>query len=101
MDVNRCVHEGPSPYLLTFIGDLRYKMLSQTNPVNRIANLPSFFMRLTGICDYSYQTNIRKFTALLDFCCPYACYLTPLVCYSLTPNVEISRTGDTNSGGSW
>jgi len=24
-------------------------------------------MRLTGICDYPYQTNIRKFTALLDF----------------------------------
>jgi len=63
----------------------------QTNPVNRIANLPSFFMRLTGICDYPYQTNIRKFTALLDFC-PHACYLTPLVCYSLTPNVKISRT---------
>jgi len=36
-------------------------------PVNSIANLPSFFMRLTGICDYPYQTNIRKFTTLLDF----------------------------------
>jgi len=36
-------------------------------PVNSIAKLPSFFMRLTGICDYPYQTNIRKFTTLLDF----------------------------------
>jgi len=27
MDVNRCVHVGLSLYLLTFIGDLRYKML--------------------------------------------------------------------------
>jgi len=63
----------------------------QTNPVNRIDNLPSFLMRLTGICDYPHQTNIRKFTALLDFC-PHACYLSPLVCYSLTPNVEICRT---------
>ena len=67
------------------------QILLQTNPVNRIANLPSFFMRLTGVCDYPYQTNIRKFTALLDFC-PHVCYLTPLVCCSLTPNVEISRT---------
>jgi len=38
-----------------------------------------------------YQTNIHKFTALLDLC-PYACYLTPLVFYSLTPNSEISGT---------
>ena len=30
----------------------------QTNPVNRVANLPRFFMRLTGICDYPCQTNI-------------------------------------------
>jgi len=63
----------------------------QTNLVNRIANLPSFFMRLTGICNYPYQTNTHKFTALLNFC-PQACYLTLLVCYSLTPNAEISRT---------
>jgi len=48
-------------------------------------------MRLTGICDYLYQTSIRKFTALLDLC-PYACYLTLLVCYSLTLNGDISRT---------
>jgi len=68
-----------------------HQILLQTNPVNRIANLTSFFMRLTGICDYPYQTNIRKFTALLNFC-PHACYLTPLLCYSLTPNAEISRT---------
>jgi len=27
MDVNRRAHVGLSPYLLTFIGDLRYKML--------------------------------------------------------------------------
>jgi len=66
-------------------------LLLQTNPVNRVANLPSFFIRLTGICDYPYQTNIHKFTALLDFC-PHAWYLTPLVCYSLTLSAEISRT---------
>jgi len=59
--------------------------------VNRIANLTSLFMRLTGICNYPYQTNISKFTALLDFC-PHAWYLTPLLYYSLTPNTEISRT---------
>ena len=52
----------------------------QTNLVNRITILPRFFMHLTGICDYPYQTNIHKFTALLYFC-PQACYLTPLVCY--------------------
>jgi len=46
----------------------------QTNSVNRIANLPSFFMHLTRICDYPYQTNICKFTALLHFC-PHACDL--------------------------
>jgi len=56
--------------------------LIQTNPVNRIANFPSFFIHLTGICDYPYQTNIRKFTAVLDFCL-HACYLTPLICYKL------------------
>jgi len=61
------------------------------DPVNRIPNLPSYFMHVTGICDYPYRTNICKFIALLDFC-PHACYLTPLVCYSLTPNAEISRT---------
>jgi len=60
-------------------------------PVNCIANLTSLFMCLTGKCDYPYQTNIRKFTALLDFC-QHACYLTPLLCYSLTPNAQISRT---------
>jgi len=41
----------------------------QTNPVYRIANLPSFFMRLTGICDYPFQANIHKFTALLLSTC--------------------------------
>jgi len=35
-------------------------------------------MCLTGVCDYPYQTNIHKFTALLNFC-PHVCYLTPLV----------------------
>ena len=49
----------------------------QTNPVNCIADLPSFFMHLTEICDYPYQTNMYKFTALLDIC-PNTCYLTPL-----------------------
>jgi len=63
----------------------------QMNLVNRITNLPSFFMHLTRICNYPSQTNICKFIALLDFC-PHACYLTPLVCYSLTPNMEIFRT---------
>ena len=41
--------------------------LVQTNPVNRIANYQAFFMCLTRICD-PYQTNIHKFTTLLDFC---------------------------------
>jgi len=49
-------------------------LVIQTNPVNRIATFPSFSMRLTGICNYPYQTNICKFTALLDFC-PHPCYL--------------------------
>jgi len=70
---------------------LRLTVRVQTNPANRITNLPNFFIRSTGICDYLYQTNNHKFTALLDFC-PHACYLTPLVCYSLTLNAEISRT---------
>ena len=63
----------------------------QTNPVNRIGNCQVFFIHLTRISDYLCQTNTHKFTALLNFC-PHACYLTPLVCYSLTPNAEISRT---------
>jgi len=31
--------------------------LIQTNLVNRITNLPSFFMHLTRICDYPYQNK--------------------------------------------
>jgi len=65
--------------------------ITPTNPVNCITNLPSIFMRLTGICDYLDQKNIHNFTALLYFC-PPACYLTPLVSCSLTLNLEISGT---------
>jgi len=35
-----------------------FSFILQVNPVNRIADLPSLFMRLTGICDYPYQTNM-------------------------------------------
>jgi len=63
--------------------------IKPTYRVNCITNLPSIFMRLTGICDYLYQTNIHNFTALLYFC-PPACYLTLLVSCSLTSNLEIS-----------
>jgi len=42
-----------------------FRLLVQTSPVNRITNLPRFFMCLAVICDYSYQTNIRKCTAWL------------------------------------
>jgi len=34
----------------------------QTMPVNRIANLPSLFMCLTGICDYPYQGRSQDFS---------------------------------------
>ena len=62
----------------------------QMNPVNRMANLPSFFMRLIGICDYPCQTKIYSFP-------PYSTSVHMLAtwhrwCYSLTPNAEISRT---------
>jgi len=33
MDVNRCAHVGINLHLLTFIGDLRYKMLFQSKHV--------------------------------------------------------------------
>lgn len=65
--------------------------LLQTNPVKCIADWPSFLMCLTRICDYPYETNICKFTALLYFC-PHACYLTPLICGGLTLNSKISGT---------
>jgi len=40
MDVNRCVHVGLSLYLLKFIGDLRYKMLSKHVPCTRRSTSP-------------------------------------------------------------
>jgi len=41
MDVNCCIHVGISLYLLTFIGDLRYKMLlMQTCVMHREINSP-------------------------------------------------------------
>jgi len=41
MDANRCVHVGLSLYLLTFIGDLRYKMLLiQTSAMHSEINSP-------------------------------------------------------------
>jgi len=42
---------------------LQLAMFIQTNPVNRIAHLQSFFMHLTRICHYPCQRNIHKFTA--------------------------------------
>jgi len=37
-----------------------FRLLVQTNPVNRITNFPRFFIYLTGICDYPYQTHIGQ-----------------------------------------
>jgi len=45
--------------------------------VNCIANLPSFFVRLTGKCDYLYQTNIYI---------PQVYYLTLLLSTCLLPD---------------
>ena len=56
-----------------------------------IADFPSFLKHFTGIFDNLYQTNIRMFNALLYFC-PHACYVTLLICGSLTLNTNISRT---------
>jgi len=70
-------------------------MQLQINPVNHVANLLSFFMRLTGICNC--QTNICMFTTLHHFC-PHVFYLTLLISVSLTPNIDISRTVGYKSG---
>jgi len=45
MDVNRCVHVGLSLYLLTFIADLRYKiLLIQTCAMHQEINSPDISM---------------------------------------------------------
>jgi len=57
--------------------------LFQTNPINRIVNMPSFIMCLTRMYDYLYPYSVHMLAKLLP---------DTLISNSLTLNGEISRT---------